>query len=169
MGNKKYYNSPKTSLALQAMHLRKEYPESRCSLHCGELIWWGEIRPTPLSRTYKIRIECHELQQRPRVILYGDHIEGIDRRGFPHHFEIDREKNEVILCLHMPYEFDHRCWIADTIIPWTQEWLYFYEIWLATGEWCGGGHIPKAKQNKRFLGTDSVEGGLSEILGDQEV
>ena len=145
MANKKYFNSRKISLASQAIYLRNEYPESRWLLHCGELIWWGDIRPTPLSRIYKIRIECHGLQRRPRVILYGDHIEGIDRRDFPHHFEIDREKPEVVLCLHMPYEFDYRCWIADTIIPWTQEWLYFYEIWLATGEWCGGGHVPKIK------------------------
>ncbi len=143
MASKKFYNSPKISLASQAIYLRKEYPESQCSLHCGVLIWSGEIRPTPLSRTYKIRIECHSFQKRPKVILYGDYIEGIDRRDFPHYFEIDRDKPEVVLCLHMPYEFDHRSWIADTIILWTQEWLYFYEIWLATGEWHGGGHVPK--------------------------
>ena len=29
--------------------------------------------------------------------------------------------------------------ISNTIIPWTIEWLYFYELWLATGEWLGGG------------------------------
>jgi hypothetical protein len=29
--------------------------------------------------------------------------------------------------------------IADTIVPWTAEWLVHYEIWLVTGEWYGGG------------------------------
>ena len=29
--------------------------------------------------------------------------------------------------------------IADTIVPWTCEWLVHYEIWFATGEWHGGG------------------------------
>ena len=29
--------------------------------------------------------------------------------------------------------------IADTIVAWTCEWLIHYEIWLATGEWHGGG------------------------------
>ena len=42
----------------------------------------------------------------------------------------------------MPYEFNYSLRIIDTIIPWTQEWLYFYEIWLLTGEWRGGGHTP---------------------------
>ena len=127
------------------MHLQKEYPESKCTLCCGKLIWSGEIRPSPLSRAYKIRIECLGFHRRPKVILYGDHIDGIEKRDFPHHFEIDRKKSEVVLCLHMPYEYDYRAWIADTIIPWIQEWLYFYEIWLATAEWCGGGHSPKKK------------------------
>lgn len=27
--------------------------------------------------------------------------------------------------------------IADTIVPWTSLWLHHYEIWLATGIWCG--------------------------------
>ena len=95
MANKKYQNSPKISFAKQAMHLQKEYPESNCVLYCGKLVWIGEIKPTPLSRTYSIRIECHGFHRRPKVILYGDSIEGIDRPGFPHHFEIDREKSEV--------------------------------------------------------------------------
>lgn len=145
MGNKKYMKAPRISLVKQCLHLKREYPESYCYMRRGRLLWWGELKPTPLSKTYKIRIECYDFYQRPKVILYGDQIDGIERSDFPHHFEIDREKPEVVLCLHMPYEYDFRSWIADTIIPWTQEWLYFYEIWLATGEWCGGGHVPKTK------------------------
>ena len=29
--------------------------------------------------------------------------------------------------------------IAKTILPWTSEWLVHYQLWLATGEWHGGG------------------------------
>jgi hypothetical protein len=29
--------------------------------------------------------------------------------------------------------------IATTIIPWLALWLYYYEVWLATGHWEGGG------------------------------
>jgi len=42
--------------------------------------------------------------------------------------------------------------IADTIIAWASEWLFFYELWLATGEWHGGGHDPtssKAEETTR--------------------
>lgn len=92
-------------------------------------------------------ISQEELAERSgisRSTLYCN-VPGIDRPDFPHHFKIDREKKKVELCLHIPYEFDGRKQIiADSIIPWTQEWLYFYEIWLATGNWCGGGHGPKS-------------------------
>jgi hypothetical protein len=33
-------------------------------------------------------------------------------------------------------------WIAHTIIPWSVLWFYFFEGWLATGEWEGGGEHP---------------------------
>ena len=36
-------------------------------------------------------------------------------------------------------EIDASQFIADTIIPWTSEWLLHYEIWVATGIWHGGG------------------------------
>lgn len=38
--------------------------------------------------------------------------------------------------------------IANTIIPWTIEWLYYYELWLATGEWLGGGDHPEIGKPK---------------------
>lgn len=33
--------------------------------------------------------------------------------------------------------------IANTILPWTSLWLYYYEIWLGTGKWEGGGDHPE--------------------------
>ena len=31
-----------------------------------------------------------------------------------------------------------------SIVTWLSEWLFFYELWLSTGEWLGGGeHPPK--------------------------
>jgi hypothetical protein len=32
--------------------------------------------------------------------------------------------------------------IADSVVPWASEWLFFYEIWLPSGEWHGGGEWP---------------------------
>jgi hypothetical protein len=39
--------------------------------------------------------------------------------------------------------------LAKTIIPWIYDWLFHYEIWLATGDWTGGGiHVQKESANK---------------------
>lgn len=133
---------PKITLAMQAFNLKQRFSESDCRLDHHKLVWQGKIQPTPLSRLYSIKVICRDLYSRPKVILHGNNIMGIERQDFPHHFAINKEKMEVELCLHMPYEFNHTQLISDTIILWAQEWLFFYEIWLATGEWRGGGHTP---------------------------
>lgn len=71
--------------------------------------------------------------------IVGDELEKLDSPQFPHKFDIDEKKNMVRICLYRYSEFDSRKLISNTIIPWTIEWLYFYELWLATGEWLGGG------------------------------
>ena len=140
MGSK-YHKRSRIPLIKQAFRLVNDYPESHYTLRKGILIWYSEIRPLPLSRLYKIKIICEGYLHRPKVVLYGDKVDGIERDDFPHNFGKNLQKQEAILCLHMPYEFNYYdMWIADTIVLWTQEWLCHYEIWLATGEWCGGGH-----------------------------
>jgi hypothetical protein len=37
--------------------------------------------------------------------------------------------------------------LAYTVVPWISEWLLYYELWLFTGEWTGGGH-PYASQQR---------------------
>ena len=143
MGNKKFFKPRIITLPVQMMLLKKEYPEAKCSLKNNELVWEGIIKPSPLSREYNIRILCHGVKQRPVVILYGDNLEGLERKDFPHKFRIDKENKEVKLCLHFFDEFKFLQPITDTIIPWIQEWLYFYEIWLITDKWYGGGHEVK--------------------------
>ena len=45
------------------------------------------------------------------------------------------------LCLWLPGAGDWtpQLKLGETIIAWTAEWLYYFEVWLATGKWEGGG------------------------------
>ena len=43
------------------------------------------------------------------------------------------------LCLYYGNQWDPGELIATTIVPWTSEWLEYYELWHATGLWLGGG------------------------------
>lgn len=138
----------KINLALQCYYLKKSFPDTTTELKNNTLIWYGEIKPTPLSRTYNIKLE-YKKGFKPRVYLYGEHIIGIEKKNFPHHYEIKDNGKQVELCLYIPFEFNDSMIIADTIILWAQEWLFYYEIWILTNEWHGGGRHPAVKKPHR--------------------
>ena len=98
------------------------------------MTWRGTLQPTALSRIYEIEIS-YRFGWTPKVKVISPHP---SRPGelLPH---VYREGN---LCLHLPDEWSANWLIADTVVPWASEWLFFYEIWLATGDWHGGGVEP---------------------------
>lgn len=139
MASNRLFKRNHLSLAVQQCLLIKRYPESTCYIKNNVLTWLGKIRPTAVSRIYEVKI-CYKQGYMPKVIVFGDNLKMLDESDFPHKFRINQEKKEVEICLYMFDEFNGSSVIADTIVIWAQEWLYFYEIWLCTGEWHGGGH-----------------------------
>jgi hypothetical protein len=55
---------------------------------------------------------------------------------YPHHI---LKHNR--LCLYYPKfkEWMPHMFLADTIIPWSSLWLYYYDHWLKYDKWLGGG------------------------------
>lgn len=149
MGNKKYLKDKDIQLINQKMELKISYPSATCEIHKNTLFWRGKIQPTPLSREYCVQI-IYKLRMPPQVWVYGNELQKLDDPKFPHHYEIDVKKKRVRICLYRYREFSSKEFLSKTIIPWTVEWLYFYEIWLATGEWCGGGDHPNIG-GKKYL------------------
>ena len=141
MANKDYIPKKAIRLFDQMMTLRAAYPSASCELRNGTLFWMGKIKPTPLSREYDVAL-IYSDSQVPKVWVLGDSLQKIDDAGFPHKYDVDVKNNMVQICLYRYREFTKDKFLANTIIPWTVEWLYFYENWLATGEWCGGGEHP---------------------------
>lgn len=126
------------SLIVQEKTLLKVFPDSIVNRNSNRsLIWVGQLRPTPLSREYTLKIKL----EGGRVEIYVIEPQKLDlfpdRTLLPHVYSTPKQK----LCLYFP---DGREWnkgklLCDTIVPWASEWLYFYEIWLVTGNWLGGG------------------------------
>ena len=141
MANKDYIPKRNIRLFDQMMTLRAAYPSASCELRNGTLFWFGKVKPTPLSREYNVAL-TYSNSQAPKVWVIGEELQKSDDPNFPHKYEVDPKNNMVRICLYRYREFTKDKFLANTIIPWIVEWLYFYEIWLATGTWCGGGEHP---------------------------
>jgi hypothetical protein len=109
-----------------------------CHVRHGLLTCCGTLKPVDISNYYSVRIE-YRVGLRPNVWVKGlttRQEEPADRR-IPHRYA------DGTICLYYGNEWTSDKPIAQTIVPWLIEWLFFYEGWLATGEWQGGGTHPE--------------------------
>ena len=115
--------------------------------------WEGPLRPH--SQRHDIRISLfrergsgrRSYRLFPEVIVLNPalrHRRDDPNDPIPHLYRNRKDPGHPMLCLYRPYtrEWHTGCYVADAIVPWTSEWLACYEIWLATGEWLGGGTLP---------------------------
>src|SRR5687767_8637667 len=135
--------------AHQYFHLRTN---SICrgsgSLGAGRLTWRFLPSPTPLSRRYRLRIEYRHSSV-PRVIVeHPDLIALTDGRGLHHVYA----QQPARLCLYLPRtgEWTPAMRLDQTIVPWSILWLFYFEEWLASNEWKGGGMHPGEKHEDRI-------------------
>jgi len=66
-------------------------------------------------------------------------------RALPHVYE----EKPTRLCLYRPRarEWVGAMRIDQTIVPWTTLWLFYFEEWLSSNEWKGGGEHPAGGKN----------------------
>jgi hypothetical protein len=133
----------------QLVRLRNAKPGSTGTAKHGHLSWRGQFQPTPASAVYTVEIQ-HTVGRRPEIRVIEPALEGRPGEALPHVFSGD------LLCV---YQGDQ--WTADkplaVVLPWISEWLLYYELWLATGRWLGGGHeVRTGKKDSRSTdrGTD---------------
>jgi hypothetical protein len=68
-------------------------------------------------------------------------------RKLPHVYQQDPPR----LCLFLPGTSEFQPWmrIDQTIVPWASLWLFYFEEWLASDEWKGGGVHPNGAEGAR--------------------
>lgn len=157
MGSKKSYfpiGKRTLTLAVQGSGLTRLFPDSQVLLNKNvSLTWIGQLHPTPLSDTYTVKIK-YSLRKRPAVTVVSPELsQRVDCR-IPHVFP----GNELCLFRYEYFEWDSSQSIAETIVPWTSLWLLHYEIWLATGTWCGSKqeHPPSGISKKPETSSNAV-------------
>ena len=121
----------KNSPAVQARVLKARFPDAHVQVERSRLTWNGILQPAGYSRPYRVRI-TFKTGEYPKVKVLS-HLEGRQGEPLPHVYA------DGALCLFVEGEWTSDMFIADTIVPWTSEWLLYYELWLFTGEWHGEG------------------------------
>lgn len=139
----KYVRQRNLTLGQQVLRMSARWPEFKCAMKPNTIVWTGRVQPTELSCAYLIRI-AYVLGLRPNVSVVDPPLRRRGAESIPHLFP------GSFLCLYQPryQEWLGTMFLADTIIPWAALWLYYYEVWHATGEWYGGGEHPQVRKRK---------------------
>lgn len=112
------------------------------------LLWEFPARPTALSREYRLRI-AYRYEDIPQVYVLGPDLVALSGgRQIPHVYQ----QKPTRLCLYLPEarEWLPSMFIDKTIVPWSYLWLFYFEDWLGTGEWKGGGIHPETPDGKKY-------------------
>ncbi len=113
-------------------------------LHRNILTWHFPVIPTPLSRLYRARIDYRQGKPPAVYVDTPDLVALADGRPLPHVYE----QSPPRLCLYLPNSREWGPWMRldQTIVPWTALWLFYFEAWLLSGEWSGGGVHPSTRE-----------------------
>lgn len=141
------YTPPPPTIQQQLGALQYHFPKGQGTVceHDLGLYWKGELQPTILSRVYLVEIQ-YKRQRFPRTFVYTPDLNQLAKgKRIPHTFSQQSGKIEV--CLFWPGkkkkeipEWNRNMLIATSIVPWITLWLYYFEHWLVSGKWYGGGY-----------------------------
>lgn len=127
-GRRNFIRPRAVDFGVQGLHIQHRFPNFTYRRQNGRGLWIGTLQPRPTSPAYRIKIEYRHGKP-PDVRVMWPPL----APGAPHLYR------DGSLCLYWPKEWWWRPdqLIAETIVPWTASWLYYYELWLDTGKWLG--------------------------------
>jgi hypothetical protein len=141
----------KPSLAQRALELRSlAWPGASLALLAGrELQYHFAISPSACGRRYECVLLMKPDSRMPvMVVLKPDLVAIAGGRRPPHVYP--HSGPGVSLCLWWPKrrEWLPQMKLADTYLAWTAEWLWYFEDWLVSGQWSGGGEHPPPPRSR---------------------
>lgn len=137
---KSWTKAPKLSLPQQHGRIRAAFPGFTMKIRRGGATWTGTLQPRLASPTYCLQVS-YMLREVPKVRVVRPELV----QGAPHLY------HDGSLCLYWPKNWrwaPHEA-IAETLLPWAALWLYYYELWLDTGEWLGPTSHASPKEPER--------------------
>lgn len=129
-----YFKKKKHNAKLQILAMKNKYPQFKSKIEDDSIFFIGELQVKPEFPKYTVSIQYRNSSQPIVKILNPPLVSN------PPHVYTEKK-----LCLYHPENFKWKKekLIANEIIEWTSAWIYFYEVWLETGNWYG----PEAPHN----------------------
>lgn len=130
----------------------------------GALTWRFQASPSPISRTYDLRL-TYRVNGVPATFVDQPDLTSLANGARIPHLYSERPAR---LCLYLPsaYEWRPSMLLDRTIGPWAVLWLWYFEDWLATGEWRGGGVHVSPDVEAEIIANNP---GLIEVLQTEKV
>ena len=122
---------------------RLNWPDSTLDFIQGRELRFGfTVTPTEFSRDYRCQLRLFPTSIPNMLVLEPDLKVLAAGRKLPHVYPHDGTGTSLCLWHPKSYEWSPAMRLDETYLPWTAEWLDYFEHWLATDEWTGGGIHP---------------------------
>ena len=133
------------SLPIQALALDRLLPGGRTRLGPGSLTWLGIVQPGQNCGRYELRLQARPATP-PKIFVTAPALRPDADGLLPHVYD------DGSLCVSQRGDWRPNMLFVDTFLPWSCEWLVYYELWLATGVWYGDGpDMLDAESQERIL------------------
>lgn len=137
------------AIELQALKI----PDAQIRMLSGkELRFNFRISPGEFGRLYRCQLKITPDSLAPEVFVLSPCLKSLAGNGaLPHIYPYNGPGTKLCLWWPKRREWVPQMKLVETFIPWTAEWLWYFEDWLYTGEWDGGGAhpIPKASRSNQ--------------------
>lgn len=148
----KYFNKSRKysfqDIMKQYFDIKSKYKNASMKQSNQSVEIYVKLQPTEESAQYTIKIVSKPWSPIVNLFVVEPEISLVAKRkeaNIPHTYK------DGSLCLYLPEKNEwtyYDSW-AETLVPWASLWLYFFELWLATGKWLGGGVHPGGEKLKK--------------------
>lgn len=146
-----YPQAPVPSLAQRAWELHKlPLDGARLVFLSGRALHYRfRLAPSEFGRIYTCELRLTPDTQPPEMFVLDPDLSTLSpEKLLPHIYASKGPGTKLCLWWPKQCEWLPRMKLSETYIPWTSEWLWYFEDWLATGTWSGGGEHPQMRTKR---------------------
>ncbi|RUS67266.1 hypothetical protein CUZ56_01209 [Saezia sanguinis] len=145
------FTRPPPTLAQRAAELRAlPFEGAQLKFFSGRSLHYRfHIAPSEFGRLYECELRLTPDTYSPEMYVLSPDLKVLAGDSpLPHVYPSKRAGTRLCLWLPKEREWQSQMSLTDTYIAWTSEWLWYFENWLATGMWEGGGEHPQTREKR---------------------